>query len=203
MKKLGFIILALVVAIGAMGAGYAWWTQSITVNADVDNGYVQASFTHDQLTPIFADLGDTGGVAWYTETISGAVTPGDTLTVNISNAYPGMTAEIPITIRNTGTVPIGGIKGVANPSDFYLPTDSTAILTCSQLVGGLAVGASTSDAVITVTIPYGASTSDPIFVQNDKANYHFTMTITSTQFMPGTQYPYGSSTGVTAGTYGP
>jgi hypothetical protein len=40
MKKIGFLILALVIALGALGVGYAKWTDSITVNGSVNSGSI-------------------------------------------------------------------------------------------------------------------------------------------------------------------
>jgi len=202
MKKLGLIMLVVVLALGVLGVGYAYWTQNIFVNATVKTGYVQASFTSDQSTPTFADTAVTPyGVAWYTESIGDVAYTGDTLNITLSNAYPGMTAVIPITLKNTGSIPIGGINGVADSANFNLPTGSTVVLTGSGLAGELAVGDTTS-AVITVSVPLGLVPDNASFVQNNTTSYSFTMTVTSTQFNPGTQFKV-NNTGVTAGKFGP
>jgi hypothetical protein len=197
MKKIGLIVLAMVLALGALGAAYAYWTQTITVNAAVETGYVQASFTNPVAAATFADTAVTPyGVAWYTTSIGDS--SGDTLNVALSNAYPGMEAVIPVTIENTGSIPIGNIAGLATASN--LPTGSSATLTGSGLGGELAVGASTN-ADIMVSVPVGSGPDNASFVQNN-SSYSFTMTVTSTQFTPGTQFNV-DGTGVTAGKYGP
>lgn len=40
MKKIGFVILALVLVLGTMGLGYAMWSQTITINGNVNTGNV-------------------------------------------------------------------------------------------------------------------------------------------------------------------
>jgi hypothetical protein len=209
MRKIGLFIIAIVLALGALGTGYAFMTQDIHVNAAVETGYVQASFTNVYPGPTFADLGTTStGVAWYTESLdtSNGGYLGDTLEVTLSNAYPGMTAVIPVQLKNTGSLPIGQIGGVATAIN--LPTDSednvsTVVLTAAPgytLEGELAVG-STMNALITVAVPFGASSNDPVFAQNNTTSYGFNMTITSTQFAPEKQFVVnGTGTGVNSGT---
>ena len=43
MKKVGLLILALVMALGALGVGYAYWTQPVTIYANVDMGNLEAT----------------------------------------------------------------------------------------------------------------------------------------------------------------
>lgn len=45
MKKIGLISLALIVALGALGAGYAMWTDTVTVEGPVTTGVVKLGFT--------------------------------------------------------------------------------------------------------------------------------------------------------------
>ncbi len=203
MKKLGLLVLAMVMALGALGVGYAFWTQNIYVNATVANGYVQAAFTDAQPLDTFVDtmdlpLGGTAGVAWYTSSIDTYATQDDRLTILLENAYPGMTATMPITIRNTGSIPIGGIVGVSDLGT--MPFGTSITLTATELPLGLAVGDSTTDAVITVAVPWGLE-NDPAFIPN--GSYTFSMTITSTQFDPGLTDQFDLDTGVTVGQFGP
>jgi len=44
MKKIGFLSLALVIALGGLGVGYAAWTDEVTINGTVSTGEVCASF---------------------------------------------------------------------------------------------------------------------------------------------------------------
>jgi hypothetical protein len=149
--------------------------------------------------PVWGE-GDTAGVAWYTSAISDWQTTGDVLTVELSNAYPGMTATMPVTIMNTGSIPIGGIIGVVTSST--MPEDTIITLSATELLPGLAVGKSTTDAVITVAVPINwGSENDPSFVQH--GSYNFSMKITSTQFDPTKVDQFDNATGVTAGHYGP
>ena len=45
MKKIGVICLALVLALGALGVGYAMWDKTLTITATVQTGEVDAEFT--------------------------------------------------------------------------------------------------------------------------------------------------------------
>jgi predicted ribosomally synthesized peptide with SipW-like signal peptide len=181
MRKIGLLMLALVIALGALGAGYAYWTQTINVSAAVQTGDLNAVFAGDDAVDAWADAPDY--VAYYTTSGNGS----ELLTVTIKNAYPGMTATIPVVIKNNGTIPIGGIVGVSNTS--WLPVGSAVVLSGTELGTGLVKNQSTSDAKITVSIPfvYGNaydSKLDPAFVEQNTASYAFTMAITSTQFVP-------------------
>jgi len=200
MRKIGMLVIAIVLALGALGVGYAYMTQDIHVSASVDTGYVQASFTNPVTEETFVDNmdGNTGGVAWYTTEVTNEGSPGGTLYVYLDNAYDGMYAELPITIRNTGSLPIGLISGT--PVLTGMPASTVIKLNSASLPDGMAVGDSI-DAYISIQVPWGDANT--VFAQKNDSAYSFSMTITSTQFDPTTQYQFGSDTGVTAGTYGP
>jgi predicted ribosomally synthesized peptide with SipW-like signal peptide len=186
MKKLGLLMLALVIAIGAMGAGYAYWTQTINVSAAVQTGDLNAIFNGNNAVDAWADTPDN--VAYFSTTGNGT----ELLTVTIKNAYPGMIATIPVVITNNGTIPIDLIVGVAGNMN-YLPVGSTVVLSGTELGTGLVQGASTTDAKITVSIPYVDlpydSKLDPAFVELNTTDYGFTMAITSSQFVPYGELP--------------
>jgi predicted ribosomally synthesized peptide with SipW-like signal peptide len=180
MKKIGLILIAMVVALGALGAGYAYWTQTINVTGYVQTGDLNAQFAASDVVDQWVDSPNL--VAYYSTLGNGS----EALTVTIKNAYPGMVATIPVVIKNNGTIPIGNIKGTPNLS--ALPPGSTVVLTGSQLATGLVKDASTTDAKITVSIPLGAdpydSKLDPNFKELNTTSYGFTMAIVSTQFVP-------------------
>jgi predicted ribosomally synthesized peptide with SipW-like signal peptide len=139
MKKIGLLLLALVIALGALGVGYAKWTDTVAINGTVNTGTLIMGI-HDLGTDDGVDLsrelakdplcspqdGVPAGteykdVAYAMSTDSGAaVCTGyvDAITEVINNAYPGYAPTFSIAIANCGTVPLkieelnlGGITG--------------------------------------------------------------------------------------------
>jgi len=45
MKKIGLICLALVMALGGLGVGYAMWSDTLTITGNVNTGEVVVEFT--------------------------------------------------------------------------------------------------------------------------------------------------------------
>jgi len=45
MKKIGLIILSLILALGAMGVGYAMWTDTVVIKGDIDTGTVDVELS--------------------------------------------------------------------------------------------------------------------------------------------------------------
>ena len=56
MRKIGILALALVMAIGALGVGYAAWTDTIYINGTVNTGSVDLNVTELSSTEIWKDL---------------------------------------------------------------------------------------------------------------------------------------------------
>jgi hypothetical protein len=114
MKKLGLIILVAVMALGALGAAYAAWTQNLYANATVNTGSVAA-----EISSSAANAGPIGvgsplnPLTTATLTLGSQVYTNDTLIVTIANAYPGLTVFIPFTVYNTGTVGLVATFGTA------------------------------------------------------------------------------------------
>ena len=95
MKKIGFIVLAVVLALGAMGAAYAAWGQNLVFSGTVASGTYVVN-----LTDITA-VQDTHGVA----TLSATAGPAVASTVVAANLYPGATEKVTFKIANTGSIP--------------------------------------------------------------------------------------------------
>lgn len=69
MKKIGLICLALVLALGALGVGYAAWTDTVTISGPVTTGRVCLGFTE-----VYGEIGPALGGDWeYTNWV---YTPG-------------------------------------------------------------------------------------------------------------------------------
>jgi hypothetical protein len=166
MKKIGLILLVVIMALGALGVGYAAWTSNITVNGFVKTGTLAAIFNGtdagNMALPMSGPWADTTHVAAFETSGNGTAT----INVIIDNAYPGLVATIPIVIKNSGTIPFSSVTAGAVTSN--LPIDTTYVLSG---VGALAVGASTSGTTLTVSIP-------DIYSQLQQSNPGYTFTLT-------------------------
>jgi len=133
MKKLGLLCLAIVMALGTMGIGYAMWFDTLNITGTVNTGRVSWSFVSvavlDHLGPgnppvyfpttnpdyTCAPVGFVPGsqgyfwpsdknVGWGEATIGG--TGNDTITLNFYNTYPCYFNMVSFYVRNDGTIPI-------------------------------------------------------------------------------------------------
>jgi hypothetical protein len=129
MKKLGFLILALVLVMGTMGVGYSMWTQTIKVNGTVSTGNVSWEFVPTETSldpgPNYTGYGGNvyaGSLDW---TIANGMNPttiqqltknigwtdvtqvdSQHLNVTLNNVYPGYYNDIDMHFYNNGTIPI-------------------------------------------------------------------------------------------------
>jgi len=104
MKKLGLVLIALVIALGAMGVGYAAWAQNLTITNNVETGYISASFFDASVgTDEYADL-EYKIKSDDNRDANGRLLK-DVLEVDITDAYPGFNQTIWFRVINNGTVP--------------------------------------------------------------------------------------------------
>lgn len=97
MKKIGLICLALVLALGTMGVGFALWSETLYIDGTVNTGELSVYWT--QGDPWDDELPEKD-VSWADCEIIG-----DTIYIWITNAYPSITYHIPIDVHNDGTIP--------------------------------------------------------------------------------------------------
>jgi len=129
MKKIGLVVIALILALGSMGLGYAKWNDSVAFTKTVNTGKVCVNavvgsnndpcdspskdkllnvFTYPITTPytnytpyIFTSPKDVACIA---------VTPDpndpNSLVVTVTNAYPGYFGDLEVEVCNCGTVPV-------------------------------------------------------------------------------------------------
>ncbi|QNO15960.1 hypothetical protein HYG86_14890 [Alkalicella caledoniensis] len=95
MKKTKFIALALIVALSLIGAGYAWWTDSININGTVETGKFEVIVENVHVQPSSQYVKDNG---------SNVNSAKDTANILIKDMYPGSHATAYVTVKNTGTV---------------------------------------------------------------------------------------------------
>ena len=136
MKKIALISLALVLALGALGVGYALWWDEVTIEGTVDTGVVRVEIVdqksndpQDSLDPAggHQPLGDgywagifanntppnsSDNWNWYGTLYEKDVGicwcefGPDWLTITIHNAYPSYGPDVAFAVQNTGTIPV-------------------------------------------------------------------------------------------------
>lgn len=93
MKKAKFLTLALVVAIMMMGAGYAYWSETLIVDQTIDTGELRVDITNAQLSSSDPYL-DIKDVEYNTKYID----------FEVNQLYPGATIQYRADVKNNGTL---------------------------------------------------------------------------------------------------
>ncbi|MGI6318757.1 MAG: SipW-dependent-type signal peptide-containing protein [Dethiobacteria bacterium] len=107
MKKVKYIALILVLALGLIGGAYAAWTDVLNVAGTVATGDIDVVFT-EALSNDAGNTGDPGQpegkdvASTEVEVIEG----GKALKVTIDNAYPGYVSRVDYKVTNNGSVPV-------------------------------------------------------------------------------------------------
>jgi hypothetical protein len=134
MKKIAIIILIAVLTLGALGTAYAAWAQNLFINGTVSSGTYAVSFK--SVAPPTASNDTLAGLSAEMATTTVA---NDTLSITITNAYPGYTTTIPYVIQNTGTVPLSiSLSTVSgkNPPNWLTVDNTGAPTTIAQKTTG-------------------------------------------------------------------
>ena len=103
MKKTKFLVLVLVVSIMLVGAGYAYWDQTLTINNTVTAGNLDVAFVD-----VAADGFEFE--PYYSNSDFVEVTPpviaedGQSIAFTIDKLYPGAGASLAFVVENRGTV---------------------------------------------------------------------------------------------------
>ena len=136
MKKIGLLALALVLALGSLGIGYAHWTETLQIKGDVNTGWIDVNFMsqYDNDQPGMIDPTGPGewdftgqvpvwngarlndppkDVADTTSTYSTydlqqrpANPTGNFAEVIITNGYPSYWGSVAWDLENQGTIPV-------------------------------------------------------------------------------------------------
>jgi predicted ribosomally synthesized peptide with SipW-like signal peptide len=121
MRKIGLISLALVLALGSLGVGYAMWTDSVNIEGEVTTGSVDVEIIELSSTFVYKIL-STHGIVFSPEEIddpdyllvasANTSIPDDVnapldVRIEFTNLFPTTTANITgdIVLRYIGTVP--------------------------------------------------------------------------------------------------
>ena len=102
MKKIGLICLTLVLALGAMGVGYALWFDTLYLDGTVETGEVDTAIVSIASDDVGIDPGYNKDVA---STVV-AIVDSKTATVTITDGYPSYSNWIHFTTHIQGTVPV-------------------------------------------------------------------------------------------------
>lgn len=111
MKKTKFVAIVLVIAVVLMGAGYAYWTDSVQINNNVTTGNFDMIFNYP--IPGVDSAHNYDNISWADYVNNGqAGESGISITNNdkklnfvFTNYYPGAGATMKFNIVNNGTVP--------------------------------------------------------------------------------------------------
>ncbi len=104
------LMLIAVLAMGMVGGALALWWESLTVDVTVHTGTLDASLSvesfGDNETDIAAGMGeDNPEVKNVSNIYCDLSEDGNSITITIENAYPGITYYCNINLENTGTIP--------------------------------------------------------------------------------------------------
>ena len=117
MKKIGLLCLALVLALGTLGVGYAMWTDTVLIDGEVSTGnlilgVVDISTNDTGADPQCGDGNNLEGkdVASFTS-VNGATKAGctgyyESITETFSSVYPYYGPMVEVEVANCGTVPL-------------------------------------------------------------------------------------------------
>lgn len=96
MKKTKLLALTLVVALMMMGAGYAYWTEALTIKTTVDTG---------DLNVVFNEPANVLNESIYQPNADCSVYEGGKgMSINFLEVYPGLKNTIEFTLENHGTL---------------------------------------------------------------------------------------------------
>lgn len=95
MKKSKALTAAIVAGVITVGAGYAWWTDALTIKNTVNTGELNVKFVESKITD------DANG---YVKAVQPIVKDKE-ISFAINNMYPGITETFEAKFENNGTIP--------------------------------------------------------------------------------------------------
>jgi len=138
MKKIGILAMVLVLALAAVGVGYAAWTDNLQINGEAQTGNIDVNYTY----------ADNGVVS----------TDGDSITWNLgSDLVPGQVVTLEYDITNSGSV------SATVTEDVTIETNCSVVVDVS-VEGTLGAGA-TATGKLTLTVSGSVDELQPVVVQ--------------------------------------
>jgi len=156
--KLGILCIALVIALGTFGVGYATWSDNATVEETVYSGTWEV-----ELTSAGCDKADTCEEATC-DVMTDSV---ETLTVDIVNAPPCCSGNITFTIENVGTIPAKISK-----VEFIAPDDDATVLLSDTWYYFDLIGDDDDDLSLHLQPGLIGQQFDPAETVNGEINFH-------------------------------
>ena len=136
MKKLGFILLAIFLALGSTGVGYALWSQGLTINGYVNTAKFDVYMTDEDAVGDGKDNGATAVVRDDSTKLA--------LIVDLNNLYPKSVETATFKVKNDSTIPVK-LTGSVTTSSAYVNVVQTG------MPAELAAGAESSTVTLTIT----------------------------------------------------
>jgi len=143
------LALVLLIALGTLGLGYGFWSESLQINGTVSTGNLDVAFVATGPATEY-DPGDAATCVF-------AIDPnGNSMQVTIEGAYPWYECNIPVSVVNNGTVPVNfsGPTAVSLPP--WLGLQLASISTTLAPGGTLAFQGSGLSFAVAETAPEGA-----------------------------------------------
>jgi hypothetical protein len=156
-RKVGLIVLVVVIALGVLGVGYAAWTQTLTITGTVATAKFDVNFTGNT-TP----AAPTGG------TVSSSIADPKAATLGVTNVYPGYSGDWTFTVTNSSSIPVSVV---------LTETSDTGNMFTAVPAGPVTIAANGGTQVYTVSILVPAWTGST----NQNASFSAVYTIVATQ----------------------
>jgi len=115
MKKIGLLCLALVLALGTLGVGYAMWSDEVIIEGTVDTGTLRLGIVKAKLEELVqdkdvatVDLSFESSIApWECDTpVNAEEFAYEKLVVALNNTFPCLWVDIAFYVGSVGTIPV-------------------------------------------------------------------------------------------------
>jgi hypothetical protein len=135
------LLLLAVLAVGTIGGAMALWWERLTINTTVETGTLDASLSvegfGDNEVALAQQAGEPNPEAKNVSDISCVLSDDmNSITVTITNAYPGITYYCDINLENTGTIPFK-VHGINYTGDLWNYTTIDSGLVNGTIYEGL------------------------------------------------------------------